>query len=74
MLSSVDKIVDKKRVILEHDAALECVTDLQRRVLGINGLEYAPSYIFYDADTVWEPTYTDTVSRNQIFYLDGLAV
>ena len=56
----MDKVIHKKRVILEHDAALEGVSYLKSGIPGINRLKHPSTDIFYDADTVRKPAYADT--------------
>ena len=52
MFATVNKIVYKKRIILEYDAALECVTDLKSGVSCIYCFEGPASHIFYNAHAV----------------------
>ena len=74
MFTTVNKIIYKKRIILDHDAALEGISDLKSGIPSINRLEHPPADIFYDADAVREPTDTDTIAGGQVFYLYGCTV
>ena len=53
MFATMNKIIYKKRIILEHDAALEGVSYLKSGIPGIHSLEHPSADIFYDADTIW---------------------
>ena len=55
VFAAMNKVIYKKRVILEHDAALEGISDLKSGIPGINRLERPSADIFYDADAVREP-------------------
>lgn len=74
VFAAVDKVIYKKWVILEHDAALEGISDLKSGIPGINRLERPSADIFYDADAVREPAYADTVAGGQVLYLYGCTV
>jgi hypothetical protein len=74
VFAAVDKVIYKKRVILEHDAALEGVSYLKSGVLCVDSLEHPSADIFYDADTVRKPAYADTVAGGQVLYLYGCTV
>ena len=62
VFATMDKVVYKKRVILEHDAALEGISYLKSGIPGINRLEHPSTDIFYYADAVRKPADTDTVA------------
>ena len=74
VFASMDKIVYKKRIVLEHDAALECISYLKSGIPGINRLEHPSTDIFYDADAVRKPADTDTVAGGQVLHLYGCTV
>ena len=49
MLAAVYKVIDKERIALYHNAALEGVILLSGRVLALDSLEHTPSDILDDA-------------------------
>lgn len=71
VLSAVDKIIDKERIVLYHNAALEEIALLQGRVFALDSLEHTTANILHDAVAVWQPTYTDAVARSKLVALDG---
>lgn len=74
MFAAVNKIIYKQRIILEHDAALECITDLKSGVSCIYCFEGPASHIFHNTYAVWKPAYPYAVAGSQVFHLYRCAV
>lgn len=74
MCATVNKIIYKKRIILEHDAALKGVTDLKSGVSCIYCFEGPASHIFYNAHAIRKPAYPYTVAWDKVFHLYRCAV
>ena len=74
MFATVNKIIYKKRIILEYDAALECVTDLKSGVSCIYCFKGPASHIFYNAYAIRKPANPYTVAWYKVFHLYRCAV